>query len=382
MNEIKIAKDLVRFASVTPLDKGAINYVAKSLKKLGFRCKILEFKEKGTYKIKNLYAKIGTKKPHLCFAGHTDVVPIGDLKKWSVNPFGGQIKNGVLYGRGIADMKGNIASFISATYEFLKDNKNFNGSLSFLITGDEESVAINGTKKVVKYLKKQKEKIDFCLIGEPTNPNKLGEEIKIGRRGSITGYITISGIQGHVAYPNKARNPATPLIKILNEIKSKKLDNGSKNFQASNLEIVKIHINNLADNVIPSKASAIFNIRYNDRHTSKSLRSKISKIIKKTAKKYKCKYDIKFQETGGVFLCKPNSTVNMIRNIIKKSTGRNTKLTTGGGTSDGRFIKDIAPCIEFGLVNKTIHQVDERVPIADLKKLKNIYKKILQNYYK
>ena len=382
MNEIKIAKDLVRFASVTPLDKGAINYVAKSLKKLGFRCKILEFKEKGTYKIKNLYAKIGTKKPHLCFAGHTDVVPIGDLKKWSVNPFGGQIKNGVLYGRGIADMKGNIASFISATYEFLKDNKNFNGSLSFLITGDEESVAINGTKKVVKYLKKKKEKIDFCLIGEPTNPNKLGEEIKIGRRGSITGYITISGIQGHVAYPNKARNPATPLIKILNEIKSKKLDNGSKNFQASNLEIVKININNLADNVIPSKASAIFNIRYNDRHTSTSLRSKISKIIKKTAKKYKCKYDIKFQETGGVFLCKPNSTVNMIRNIIKKSTGRNTKLTTGGGTSDGRFIKDIAPCIEFGLVNKTIHQVDERVPIADLKKLKNIYKKILQNYYK
>ena len=382
MNEIKIAKDLVRFASVTPLDKGAINYVAKSLKKLGFRCKILEFKEKGTYKIKNLYAKIGTKKPHLCFAGHTDVVPIGDLKKWSVNPFGGQIKNGVLYGRGIADMKGNIASFISATYEFLKDNKNFNGSLSFLITGDEESVAINGTKKVVKYLKKKKEKIDFCLIGEPTNPNKLGEEIKIGRRGSITGYITISGIQGHVAYPNKARNPATPLIKILNEIKSKKLDNGSKNFQASNLEIVKININNLADNVIPSKASAIFNIRYNDRHTSTSLRSKISKIIKKTAKKYKCKYDIKFQETGGVFLCKPNPTVNMIRNIIKKSTGRNTKLTTGGGTSDGRFIKDIAPCIEFGLVNKTIHQVDERVPIADLKKLKNIYKKILQNYYK
>jgi succinyl-diaminopimelate desuccinylase len=382
MNEIKIAKDLVRFASVTPLDKGAINYVAKSLKKLGFRCKILEFKEKGTYKIKNLYAKIGTKKPHLCFAGHTDVVPIGDLKKWSVNPFGGQIKNGVLYGRGIADMKGNIASFISATYEFLKDNKNFNGSLSFLITGDEESVAINGTKKVVKYLKKKKEKIDFCLIGEPTNPNKLGEEIKIGRRGSITGYITISGIQGHVAYPNKARNPSTPLIKILNEIKNKKLDNGSKNFQASNLEIVKININNLADNVIPSKASAIFNIRYNDRHTSTSLRSKISKIIKKTAKKYKCKYDIKFQETGGVFLCKPNSTVNMIRNIIKKSTGRNTKLTTGGGTSDGRFIKDIAPCIEFGLVNKTIHQVNERVSIADLKKLKNIYKKILQNYYK
>ncbi len=382
MNEIKIAKDLVKFASVTPLDKGAINYVARSLKKLGFSCKILEFKEKGTYKIKNLYAKIGTKRPHLCFAGHTDVVPIGDLKKWSVNPFGGQIKNGVLYGRGIADMKGNIASFISATYEFLKDNKNFNGSLSFLITGDEESVAINGTKKVVKYLKKKKEKIDFCLIGEPTNPNKLGEEIKIGRRGSITGYITISGIQGHVAYPNKARNPSTPLIKILNEIKSKKLDKGSKNFQASNLEIVKININNLADNVIPSKASAIFNIRYNDRHTSESLRSKISKIIKKTAKKYKCKYDIKFQETGGVFLCKPNSTVNMIRNIIKKSTGRNTKLTTGGGTSDGRFIKDIAPCIEFGLVNKTIHQVNERVPIADLKKLKNIYKKILQNYYK
>ena len=279
-------------------------------------------------------------------------------------------------------MKGNIASFISATYEFLKDNKNFNGSLSFLITGDEESVAINGTKKVVKYLKKKKEKIDFCLIGEPTNPNKLGEEIKIGRRGSITGYITISGIQGHVAYPNKARNPSTPLIKILNEIKNKKLDNGSKNFQASNLEIVKININNLADNVIPSKASAIFNIRYNDEHTSTSLRSKISKIIKKTAKKYKCKYDIKFQETGGVFLCKPNSTVNMIRNIIKKSTGRNTKLTTGGGTSDGRFIKDIAPCIEFGLVNKTIHQVNERVSIADLKKLKNIYKKILQNYYK
>jgi len=274
INEVSLAKDLVKCKSVTPKDDGAINIVAKNLKKLGFKCQIMEFQEKGTAKIKNLYARIGKSSPNFCFAGHTDVVPVGDLKSWTVNPFGGVIKNQKLIGRGVSDMKGSIACFISAVSEFLKKNKKLKGSISFLITGDEETIAINGTQKVIEKLIQKKEKIDFCIVGEPTNENKLGDMIKIGRRGSITGHLTILGTQGHVAYSYTYNNPSTVIVEILNNIKKLKLDSGNKDFQPSNLEVTKISIDNTADNVVPAEAKASFNIRFNNLHTSSSLKKK------------------------------------------------------------------------------------------------------------
>ena len=382
ISEVSLAKDLVKCQSVTPKDDGAINVVAKSLKKLGFKCQIMEFQEKGTAKIKNLYARIGKSSPNFCFAGHTDVVPVGDLKSWTVNPFGGVIKNQKLIGRGVSDMKGSIACFISAVSEFLKKNKKLKGSISFLITGDEETIAINGTQKVIEKLIQKKEKIDFCIVGEPTNENKLGDMIKIGRRGSITGHLTILGTQGHVAYSYTYNNPSTVIVEILNNIKKLKLDSGNKDFQPSNLEVTKITIDNTADNVVPAEAKASFNIRFNNLHTSSSLKKKLNKIFSSITKKSKANYKIKYNVSGESFLTKPSKTVYMIKNVIKKSTKINPVLSTTGGTSDARFIKKIAPCIEFGLIAKTIHQVDEMARVADLKKLKNIYLDILVNYFK
>ena len=382
INEVSLAKDLVKCKSVTPKDDGAINIVAKNLKKLGFKCQIMEFQEKGTAKIKNLYARIGKSSPNFCFAGHTDVVPVGDLKSWTVNPFGGVIKNQKLIGRGVSDMKGSIACFVSAVSEFLKKNKKLKGSISFLITGDEETIAINGTQKVIEKLIQKKEKIDFCIVGEPTNENKLGDMIKIGRRGSITGHLTILGTQGHVAYSYTYNNPSTVIVEILNNIKKLKLDSGNKDFQPSNLEVTKISIDNTADNVVPAEAKASFNIRFNNLHTSSSLKKKLNKIFSSITKKSKANYKIKYNVSGESFLTKPSKTVYMIKNVIKKSTKNNPVLSTTGGTSDARFIKKIAPCIEFGLIAKTIHQVDEMARVADLKKLKNIYLDILVNYFK
>ena len=382
ISEVSLAKDLVKCQSVTPKDDGAINVVAKNLKKLGFKCQIMEFQEKGTAKIKNLYARIGKSSPNFCFAGHTDVVPVGDLKSWTVNPFGGVIKNQKLIGRGVSDMKGSIACFISAVSEFLKKNKKLKGSISFLITGDEETIAINGTQKVIEKLIQKKEKIDFCIVGEPTNENKLGDMIKIGRRGSITGHLTILGTQGHVAYSYTYNNPSTIIVEVLNNIKKLKLDSGNKDFQPSNLEVTKISIDNTADNVVPAEAKASFNIRFNNLHTSSSLKKKLNKIFSSITKKSKANYKIKYNVSGESFLTKPSKTVYMIKNVIKKSTKINPVLSTTGGTSDARFIKKIAPCIEFGLIAKTIHQVDEMARVADLKKLKNIYLDILVNYFK
>ena len=382
INEVFLARDLVRCKSVTPKDDGAINIVAKNLKKLGFKCQFMDFKEKGIPQIKNLYAKIGKDSPNFCFAGHTDVVPVGDLKSWTVNPFGGVIKNQKLIGRGVSDMKGSIACFIAAVSEFLKINKKINGSISLLITGDEETVAINGTKKVIEKLIQKKEKINFCIVGEPTNENKLGEMIKIGRRGSITGHLTIIGIQGHVAYPHSSNNPSTIIVEVLNRIKKLKLDRGNKDFEPSNLEITKINIHNTADNVIPAEANASFNVRFNNLHTSSSIKKKLNKIFSSTSKKFKANYKIRYHVSGESFLTKPNKTVYMIKNVIKKNTKINPVLSTTGGTSDARFIKKISPCVEFGLIAKTIHQVDEMARLADLKKLKNIYRDILFNYFK
>ena len=382
INELQLAKELIKFPTVTPIDAGIMKFLEKKLKILGFKTKILEFKEKNSKPVKNLYARLGNQSPNFCYAGHLDVVPAGNLNEWTVNPFKPSVKKGHLIGRGANDMKSSIAAFVSAVSNFVENNRKFNGSISLLITGDEEGVAINGTKKVVDYLKKKKEKIDFCLVGEPTNPNKLGEMIKIGRRGSMNGRLSVIGVQGHVAYPQRANNPSTTLVQILKELKSIKFDNGTKDFQPTNLEITKINIDNSADNVIPGLAHAKFNIRFNNKHTSTSIKKKIDKIIKKISIKNKSKYKIDYSVSGEAFLTKPNSTTFMIRDIIKKITKINPQLSTTGGTSDARFIRKIAPCLEFGLVGKTMHKVDEAVSLSDLKKLTLIYSNILQNYFK
>jgi len=376
ISELKLAKELIRRPSITPKDAGTINLLAKKLKSIGFKCQIINFKN-----IKNLYAKLGNSSPNLCYAGHTDVVPPGNISDWSVNPFKPAVKNNKLIGRGANDMKASIACFVAAVSRFKIKNKKFKGSISLLITGDEEGVAINGTKRVVKYLKTKKEKINFCIVGEPTNPNKLGEMIKIGRRGSITGRLTIIGTQGHVAYPHRANNPSNTIINILKKIKEIKLDNGTRNFQPSNLEITKINIDNHADNVIPGSANAVFNIRFNNKHSSNSLKRKLNAIFQAISKKSKCKFKVKYEVSGEAFLIKPNKTTYMIQETIKKITKIKPKLSTTGGTSDARFIRKIAPCLEFGLVGKTMHKVDESVSLADLKKLTKIYESILENYF-
>jgi len=381
INDLQLAKQLIRFPTITPIDAGVMKFLEKKLKSIGFKTQILEFKDKKSKPVKNIYARIGKSRPNFCYAGHVDVVPPGNISSWTSHPFKPKIKNGKLIGRGASDMKSSIASFIAAVSYFVNKNKKFKGSISLLITGDEEGVAINGTKKVVEYLRKKQEKIDFCIVGEPTNPSKMGQMIKIGRRGSITGYLTVLGKMGHVAYNHKAINPSTCIIDILKRLKNLKLDNGSKNFQPSNLEITKIFINNNADNVIPEQANATFNIRFNDKHNSNSLKRKLNVYIKNICKKYKCTFKVKYLVSGESFVTKSNKTTNMIKNIIRKNTRLNTKLSTSGGTSDARFIKNISPCLEFGLVGKTMHQVDENINLKDLKILTKIHKEILENYF-
>ena len=381
INELQLAKELMKFPSITPRDAGVMRFLEKKLKKIGFKTKILNFKEKNFHTVKNLYARLGRKGPNFCFAGHLDVVPPGNIRDWTVNPFRPSIKKGHLIGRGANDMKGSVAAFVSAVSIFLNNNKSFNGSISLLITGDEEGDAVNGTKKVVDYLKKRKEKINFCLVGEPTNPNKLGEMIKIGRRGSLTGKIEIIGMQGHVAYPHRANNPSTIIVKVLNELKNIKFDKGAKNFQPTNLEITKINIDNKADNIIPRVANATFNIRFNNKHSSGSIKKRINKILSKISTKNKSKFKIDYRVSGEAFLTKQNATTNMIQNVVKKITKIKPKLSTTGGTSDARFLKNISPCLEFGLVGKTMHKVDEAVSLNDLKKLTKIYANILNNYF-
>jgi len=380
-NEITLAKELIRFPSITPVDAGVMRFLAKKLNTLGFKCKILDFKDKNSKPVKNLYARLGNSQPNFMFAGHLDVVPPGNLNDWTVKPFNPSIKKNYLIGRGANDMKSAIASWVVAVSKYISVYKKINGSISLLITGDEEGAAINGTKKVVDYLKKKKEKIDFCLVGEPTNPNKLGEMIKIGRRGSITGELMIIGTQGHVAYPHRANNPSNIIIKILKELKEIKFDKGTKDFQPTNLEVTKISIDNTADNVIPGIANATFNIRFNNKHSSSKLKIKLNKIFKKITKRSKSNFKIEYRVSGEAFLTKPNKTTYMIQDIIKKITKIKPKLSTAGGTSDARFIRKISPCLEFGLVGKTMHKVDEAVSISDLKKLTKIYSEILKNYF-
>ena len=381
INELKLAKELIKFPSITPVDAGVMKFLEKKLKKLGFKTKMLEFKEKNFKPVKNLYARLGKKGPNFCYAGHLDVVPPGNIEDWTINPFKPSVKNAHLIGRGANDMKSSIACFVSAVSQFLNKNKYFNGSISLLITGDEEGDAVNGTKKVVKYLKKNREEINFCLVGEPTNPNRLGEMIKIGRRGSVTGKLKIFGLQGHVAYPYRANNPSTIIVNILKKLKEIKFDKGTKDFQPTNLEVTKIKVENKADNVIPAIAEATFNIRFNNKHSSASIKKKLNKIFNKISKKNKARYKVEYRVSGEAFLTKVNKTTLMIQNVIKKITKIKPRLSTTGGTSDLRFIREISPGLEFGLVGKTMHKVDEAVSLRDLKNLTKIYQNILQNYF-
>jgi succinyl-diaminopimelate desuccinylase len=374
---VSILQDLIRCPSVTPAEGGALDYLEGILKNAGFTCHRLTFSDIDTPDVDNLYARIGTEAPHFCFAGHTDVVPPGDVAAWSFDPFGGLVKDGYVCGRGAADMKGPIACFVAALLDFLHDNP-LKGSISLLITGDEEGPSINGTPKMLQWLEEHGEKIDFCLVGEPTSRQTLGDMIKIGRRGTLTGYLTVAGKQGHVAYPHLADNPVPKLVRLLAALDDLVLDTGSAHFQPSNLEIVTVDVGNPATNVIPAQARAAFNIRFNDHWSGKTLEQK----IRSTLDAVNLPYQLDVQVGGESFYTAPGVYSDMIAAAIEKATGQKPELSTSGGTSDARYIKNHCPVIEFGIVGETMHKTDERVAVSDMHALAGIYQDILKRFFK
>ena len=348
---VALTQALIRCESVTPREGGALTLLQNVLEPAGFLCHRLPFSELGTPDVDNLYARLGTGRPHLCFAGHTDVVPIGNEAAWKFPPFGGEIHDGVLYGRGAVDMKGCVAAYVAAALRYIaKHNGLARGSLSFLITGDEEGPSINGTAKMLHWLKARDEVIDACLVGEPSNPKALGDEIKIGRRGSLNVELIVHGKQGHSAYPNIADNPVPKLARIIDRLCATKLDDGTADFQPSNLQATVISVPNTATNVIPANAIAKFNIRYNDVWTRPKMEAWVRERAATAAAELGAKFDVSFSGTGDVFVTKPGPLVTTLREAVKSVTGRTPALTTGGGTSDARFIKDHCPVVEFGLV--------------------------------
>ncbi|MFN7039326.1 MAG: succinyl-diaminopimelate desuccinylase, partial [Alphaproteobacteria bacterium] len=352
IDPIKLAQELIKFNSVTPANEDIVNYIISILEPLGFVCKKYIFNN-----VANLYARYGTKDPNFCFAGHTDVVPTGDLTKWSTDPFGGIIQNDILYGRGAVDMKGAIASFISAAAKFIEENDEFSNSISLLLTGDEEESSKDGMIPLLEELKKEHEELSFCLVGEPTNPSFMGEMIKIGRRGSINFELTVNGTQGHVAYPEYADNPIPKLMKILNIISEHKFDEGNEFFDKSNLEVTSIDVGNTATNIIPNSVKAKFNIRFNNIHSASSL----TEFINITTSKISSNHQLKIISSSESFLCKNNELIEIVENAVKNVVKCDPILSTSGGTSDARFIKDYCPVIEFGLINKTAHKADENI---------------------
>ena len=383
---LSIARDLIRCPSVTPADAGALGVLEKTLTAAGFTCHRVTFSEPGTADVDNLYARIGTEGPHITFAGHTDVVPAGDETAWSVGAFSGEVKDGVLHGRGAVDMKGGIACSVAAVLEHLaanggKPGVDGTGSISFLITGDEEDVSINGTVKLLQWAAQRGEKFDHCVLGEPSNVETLGDTIKVGRRGSQSGTLIVDGVQGHVAYPHRASNPVPDISRLIVAISDEPLDHGSAQFQASNLEFVSVDVGNKAFNVIPGEARAKFNIRYNDNHTQASLRELVeTRLAKACGNRIKARI-VWEPSNSNVFVTKPGPFTDLAVSAIEEVTGRRPELSTSGGTSDARFISSYCPVIEFGLVGQTMHQVDERVPVADLEKLTKVYRGILQRYF-
>jgi len=372
------AQNLIRCRSVTPDEGGALGYLETQLKAVGFTCHRLPFSQRGTPDVDNLYACIGDGSPHVCFAGHIDVVAPGDEAAWRHKPFAAEVDDGILYGRGAVDMKGAVAASLAATQLFLLERGGeLKGSISFLITADEEGPAINGTKKVVDWLLKRGERPDYCILGECTSEAAVGDTIKIGRRGSLSGELRVRGVQGHVAYPHKARNPLPPLIDALNLLKTKQLDTGSTHFQPSNFEITSIDTGNQAYNVIPATATVRFNVRFNDHHTSDNLKTWIETQVQAALLDTGVDYTLDYEPGAESFMTDPAGFVQKVSAAIEAETRREPLLSTGGGTSDARFIKDLCPVVEVGLMNATAHKVDECVPVADLDGLTQIYARFL-----
>lgn len=379
---LALAQALIRCPSVTPEEGGALTWLAAQLEPLGFVCHRLTMRDADTPDVDNLYARLGAGSPHLAFAGHTDVVPVGDQSAWTRPPFGGEVAHGVLYGRGAVDMKGGIASFLAATLDYLRSRGGLkHGSLSFLITGDEEAVAINGTPKLLAWLKGRGETLDACLVGEPASDERVGDQIKIGRRGSVNARITVHGKQGHSAYAERAENPIPKLARIIDRLSTTPLDHGTSHFQPSSLEATIVSVPNSATNVIPGSARANFNIRYNNLHTRPGIETWVGERCAEAAREVDARFSLSFEGTGDVFLTKPGPLVDTMRVAIEGVTGRAPVLTTNGGTSDARFIKDFCPVVEVGLRNATAHQVDEHVPVADLATLTAIYRAFVEAYF-
>jgi succinyl-diaminopimelate desuccinylase len=383
---LTIARDLVRCPSVTPADAGALGVLEKILEGAGFAVHRVSFGEPGTADIDNLYARIGDGAPHLVFAGHTDVVPPGDESAWTHGAFSGEVKDGFLYGRGAVDMKGGIACSVAAVLDYLAANggspgNNGKGSISFLITGDEEDVALNGTVKLLQWAAARGETFDHCVLGEPSNVEELGDCIKVGRRGSQSGTLYVDGVQGHVAYPHRATNPVPDISALIVALSSEPLDQGSAQFQASNFEFTSVDVGNTASNVIPGQARAKFNIRFNDLHTQQSLRSLVEQRLAKAAGNRIRARIVWEPSNANVFVTKPGAFTDLAVAAIEQVTGRRPELSTSGGTSDARFIAAYCPVIEFGLVGRTMHQIDERTPVTDLEKLTKIYRGILDRYF-
>lgn len=380
---LTIARDLLRCPSVTPADAGALGILEKLLGDAGFEVHRVTFSEPGAADIDNLYARIGTGAPHITFAGHTDVVPPGDESAWTHGAFAGDVKDGMLYGRGAVDMKGGIACSVAATLDYLAANggKPPEGSISFLITGDEEDVAVNGTIKLLQWVAARGEKFDHCVLGEPSNVNEIGDTIKTGRRGSQSGTIIVDGVQGHVAYPHRASNPVPDIAALIAALSGDPLDKGTEHFQPSNLEFTSVDVGNPAWNVIPAQARARFNIRYNDCHTRESLRALIEDRVTK-ASGNRIKAHIAWEPSNAdVFRTRPGPFTDLVVAAIEDVTGRKPELNTGGGTSDARFIANYCPVLEFGLVGQTMHQIDERTPVSDIEKLTKIYRGVLERYF-
>jgi succinyl-diaminopimelate desuccinylase len=372
---VPLTQALIRCPSVTPADHGALAVVEDALTRLGFSCWRLTFEEPGTAPVDNLYARLGTGAPNLAFAGHTDVVPPGDPAAWRVAPFSGELIEGAVYGRGAVDMKGAIAAFVAATARFLAEHRPA-GSISFLITGDEEGPAVNGTRKLLAWLGERGETPDGCLVGEPTNPTRLGEMIKIGRRGSLTGALTVRGVQGHTAYPERADNPIPRLLAMLGALTAQPLDGGSEHFQPSELVITSVDVGNTTSNLIPAEARATFNIRFNDRHSARSLEARLRQQLDAVGGRY----ELQTRASAEAFVTLPGPLAELLESLIERELGLLPELSTSGGTSDARFIKDVCPVVEFGLVGATIHQIDEHVAVADLEALTRIYQALLASY--
>ena len=380
MEVLELTKSLISCPSVTPKNEGVLDLLEKELSEIGFKCHRYLFSDHNTPDVDNLFAKFGNGSPHLCFGGHTDVVPVGDLDSWSYNPFKPTEEDGRIYGRGASDMKSAIGAFVCAARNYIKSS-DFSGSISLLITNDEEGPAINGTKKVLQKLYEDGEKIDSCIVGEPTCPNKLGEMIKIGRRGSLTSKITIKGKQGHVAYPQWTLNPINPLTKILSNICNINLDSGTNDFPPSNIEVVNISSSDGASNVVPQIATGQLNVRYNINHNEESLTKIFDEVVKEEIGESEYDFKIEHNNSAEPFLTEKGGFINIIKESVDEVAGLDAALTTTGGTSDARFFKDYCEVAEFGLIGETAHQVDENVKIADIENLEKIYYSILKKYF-